>query len=257
MRLKYLQRMTTKRNLGSYLLGFLSTGPNTLSSVCCDHFTSWQWWMKFFSLFPSWMVLAVPRQLYRWPAVTCESLVSQEFSRFSLEFHFSISISRHFHFTFHSQSRSWAIFISLFILDLDCKAFSFHFSFSKWVNQIFISIFTSRNEWTRFSFHFSLLELPISTLAGHCCANKSLLEKAATLFIRQINPMLFDPVHLTSKEEVLKLSWPAANGCQLWWSNLEQKGGAKKKAEGKLAALGNSKLFKVTQLGYFQNFPYL
>ena len=47
------------------------------------------------------------------------------------------------------------------------KAFSFHFSFSKWVNQIFISLFTSRNEWTRFPFHFSLLELPISTLAGH------------------------------------------------------------------------------------------
>ena len=56
------------------------------------------------------------------------------------KFHFSISISRHFHFTFH---------------------------FSKRVNQIFISLFTSRKEWNRFSFHFSLLELSISTLAGH------------------------------------------------------------------------------------------
>ena len=89
------------------------------------------------------------------------------FSRILEKFHFSISISRHFHFTFHSRSRSWDIFISLFTLGLDIKAFSFHFSFSKWVNQIFISLFTSRNEWTKFSFHFSLLELPISTLAGH------------------------------------------------------------------------------------------
>ena len=39
-------------------------------------------------------------------AVTCESLVSREFSRILLTFHFSISISRHFHFTFHSRSRS-------------------------------------------------------------------------------------------------------------------------------------------------------
>jgi len=96
-----------------------------------------------------------------------EFLILKNFSRILEKFHFSISISRHFHFTFHSRSRSWDIFISLFTLDLDIKAFSFHFSFSKWVKLIFISLFTSRNEWTRFSFHFSLLELPISTLAGH------------------------------------------------------------------------------------------
>ena len=95
--------------------------------------------------------------------VTCESLVSREFSRILLTFHFS----RQIHFTFHSRSRSKRIFISLFILDLDLNAFSFHFSFSKWVKLIFISLFTSRNKWTRFPFHFSLLELPISTLAGH------------------------------------------------------------------------------------------
>jgi len=56
------------------------------------------------------------------------------------KFHFSISISRRFYFTFH---------------------------FSKRVNLIFISLFTSRREWIRFKFHFSLLELSISTLAGH------------------------------------------------------------------------------------------
>ena len=54
---------------------------------------------------------------------------------------------------------------------LDLEPFSFHFSFSKRVNQIFISLFTSRNECNRFSFHLSLLELPISTLAGHCQHN--------------------------------------------------------------------------------------
>ena len=59
-------------------------------------------------------------------------------------------VSREFFWNLTSRSRS--IFVSLFILDLDVKAFSFHFSFLKWVNQIFIS----------------LLELPISTLAGHC-----------------------------------------------------------------------------------------
>ena len=95
-------------------------------------------------------------------------LILKNFSRILQKFHFSISISRQFHFTFHSLSRFWGFFISLFILDLNLKAFSFHFSFSKWVKLIFISLFTSRNEWTRFSFHFSLLELSISTLAGHC-----------------------------------------------------------------------------------------
>ena len=43
-----------------------------------------------------------PQQLV---PVTCESLVSREFSRILLTFHFSISISRHFHFTFHSQNK--------------------------------------------------------------------------------------------------------------------------------------------------------
>ena len=33
--------------------------------------------------------------------------------------------------------------------------------------QIFISLFTSQNEWSIFTFHFSLLEVPLSTLAGH------------------------------------------------------------------------------------------
>ena len=63
-------------------------------------------------------------------------------------------ISRKFSRNFTSWSRSRGNFISLFILDLDLEEFSFHFSLS-------ISI------WTRFAFHFSLLELPISTLAGH------------------------------------------------------------------------------------------
>ena len=86
-------------------------------------------------------------------AVTCESLVSREFSRIILKFHFSISISRHFHFTFHSRSRFQGLFISLFILDLDFKAFSFHFSLSKWVKGKQISLFISRKEWKHFRFH--------------------------------------------------------------------------------------------------------
>ena len=53
------------------------------------------------------------------------------------------------------------LYISL--LDLDLEAFSFHFSFS--ILRHFHFTFHSRS---RFSFHFSLLELPISTLAGHC-----------------------------------------------------------------------------------------
>ena len=47
--------------------------------------------------------------------VTCESLVSREFSRIILQFHFSISISRHFNFTFTSR-KEW-------------NQKSFHFSF--------------------------------------------------------------------------------------------------------------------------------
>ena len=38
-------------------------------------------------------------------SVTCESLVSREFSRIILQFHFSISISRHFNFTFTSRKK--------------------------------------------------------------------------------------------------------------------------------------------------------
>ena len=48
-------------------------------------------------------------------AVTCESLVSWEFSRIILQFQLSISISRHFYFTFTSR-KEW-------------NQKSFHFSF--------------------------------------------------------------------------------------------------------------------------------
>ena len=63
-------------------------------------------------------------------SVTCESLVSREFSRIFFQFHFSISISGHFHFTFHSRSRFQGIFISLFTLEMSerKKRFTFHFS---------------------------------------------------------------------------------------------------------------------------------
>ena len=90
-------------------------------------------------------------------AVTSESLVSREFSRFVLEFHFSILISKHFHFTFHSRSQSQCIFISLFILKKSELDFHFTFHFSDKVKEIFLSLFTSRKEWIRFLFHFSLL----------------------------------------------------------------------------------------------------
>merc|ERR1712208_153875 len=72
-------------------------------------------------------------------AVTCESLVSREFSRFFWKFHFSISISRHFHFTFHSRSRSQLIFISLFILEKSERKTKFTFHFSKRVKALQIS----------------------------------------------------------------------------------------------------------------------
>ena len=78
--------------------------------------------------------------------VTCESLVSREFSRIFFLFHFSISISRHFHFTFHSRSRFQGIFISLFILEMSEPDFHFTFHFSKWVKAFQISLFFSRKK---------------------------------------------------------------------------------------------------------------
>ena len=78
------------------------------------------------------METTIPRDLFRGSKpVTCESLVSREFSRIFFLFHFSISISRHFHFTFHSRSRSQGIFISLFILEMSETDFHFTFHFSK------------------------------------------------------------------------------------------------------------------------------
>ena len=79
-------------------------------------------------------------------AVTCESLVSREFSRILSTFHFSISISRHFHFTFHSRSRSQGIFISLFILEMSERKTKFTFQFSKRVKAFQISLFFSRKK---------------------------------------------------------------------------------------------------------------
>ena len=78
--------------------------------------------------------------------LTCESLVSREFSRILLTFHFSISISRHFHFTFHSRSRSQGIFISLFILEMSERKTKFTFQFSKRVKSFQISLFFSRKK---------------------------------------------------------------------------------------------------------------
>ena len=92
------------------------------------------------------------------------SLLDLDLEAFLFHFSFSISILSYFHFTFHSRSRLQGFFISLFILEMSEP--DFHF--------------TSRNEWSRFSFHFSLLELPISTLAGHC----SILAKEVKLSTR-------------------------------------------------------------------------
>ena len=76
--------------------------------------------------------------------VTCKSLVSREFSRILLTFHFLISISRHFHFTFHSRSQG--IFISLFILEMSERKTKFTFQFSKRVKAFQISLFFSRKK---------------------------------------------------------------------------------------------------------------
>ena len=79
------------------------------------------------------------------------SLLDLDLEAFSI--HFSFSISRHFNF----------------ILEKSEPYFHFTSHFSKRVNHIFISLFTSRKKWKGFVFfHFSLLELSISTLAGHC-----------------------------------------------------------------------------------------
>ena len=77
-------------------------------------------------------------------AVTCESLVSREFSRILLTFHFSIL--RHFHFTFPSWSRFHGIFISLFILEMSEWKTKFTFQFSKRVKAFQISLFFSRKK---------------------------------------------------------------------------------------------------------------
>ena len=75
---------------------------------------------------------------------------------------------------------------------LDLEPFSFHFSFSISIARHFHFTFHSRKEWIRFSFHLSLLELPISTLAGHCqhnspptCEEKKQVRysKSKTLFV--------------------------------------------------------------------------
>ena len=79
-------------------------------------------------------------------SVTCESLVSREFSRIFFLFHFSISISRHFHFTFHSRSRFQGIFISLFTLEMSERKNKFTFHFSKRVKAFQISLFFSRKK---------------------------------------------------------------------------------------------------------------
>ena len=93
--------------------------------------------------------------------VTCESLVSREFSRILLTFHFSISISRHFHFTFHSRSRSQGIFISLFILEMSERKTKFTFQFSKRVKSFQISLFFSRkkSEIVHVTLHFVMKKL--------------------------------------------------------------------------------------------------
>ena len=90
-----------------------------------------------------------PKKSLKWTifsSVTCESLVSREFSRILSTFHFSISISRHFHFTFHSRSRSQGIFISLFILEMSERKTKFTFQFSKRVKAFQISLFFSRKK---------------------------------------------------------------------------------------------------------------
>ena len=98
----------------------------------------------------------------------------------SREFHFSISILRHFCFTFHFSKRVNQIWISLFTSRSKWRRFFFHFQFSKRVKLIFISLFISRSEWKRFLFHFSLLEIPISTLAGHWLQGRSWSETKDT-----------------------------------------------------------------------------
>ena len=71
-----------------------------------------------------------------------------------------------FHFSLLEKSEPDLDFT--FHFSVKVKKIFFHFQFSKRVKLIFISLFTSRSEWKRFLFHFSLLEIPISTLAGHC-----------------------------------------------------------------------------------------
>ena len=79
-------------------------------------------------------------------AVTSESLVSREFSRFFLKFHLSISVSRYFNFTFTSRKGWNQKSFHFSFLEKSERHFCFTFNFSNKVKAFQISLFFSRKK---------------------------------------------------------------------------------------------------------------
>ena len=110
--------------------------------------------------------------------VTCESLVSREFSRIILQFHFSIS--RHLNFTFTSW-KEW-------------NQKSFHFSREKRVKFEMLSLFSRNEKWNDFWFHsfrevkVKLKCLEIEIEKWNC---KIILENSRETRLSQVTAHLF------------------------------------------------------------------
>ena len=79
-------------------------------------------------------------------AVTCESLVSREFSRIFLKFHLSISVSRYFNFTFTSRKEWNKKSFHFSFLEKSERNICFTFHFSKKVKAFQISLYFSRKK---------------------------------------------------------------------------------------------------------------
>ena len=85
-------------------------------------------------------------ECYNHIAVTSESLVSREFSRFFFKFHLSISVSRYFYFTFTSRKEWNKKSFHFSFLKKSERNICFTFHFSKKVRAFQISLLFSRKK---------------------------------------------------------------------------------------------------------------
>ena len=105
-----------------------------------------------FTHFLSWRLRTFWHSFRKNSTVTCESLVSREFSRIFFIFHLSISISRLFNFTFTSRKEWNQKSIHFSFLEKSEKENDFTFHFSKKVKAIQISLFfLEKKEWNHIS----------------------------------------------------------------------------------------------------------